>query len=55
LVSEGIVHLARRVEEMTYIDRGRMRLKGLDEAVHVMQLSFALDRPPVAEAAGRRW
>ena len=29
LVSEGIVHLARRVDEMTYVDRGRVELKGL--------------------------
>jgi class 3 adenylate cyclase len=37
LVSEGIVHLARRTDELTYIDRGRTSLKGFDEPVRVIQ------------------
>ena len=32
LVSEGIVHLARHVDEMSYVDRGRVELKGMDRA-----------------------
>ena len=55
LVSEGIVHLARHVDEMTYVDRGRVELKGLDEPVHVMQVQFELDMPAAVEASGPRW
>jgi DNA-binding beta-propeller fold protein YncE len=55
LVSEGVVHLARHVDEMSYVDRGRVKLKGMDEPVHVMELSFDLDMPEVASVAGRRW
>ena len=55
LVSEGIVHLARRMDGMTYVDRGRMRLKGLEDPVQVMQVEFGLDLPvvgPVRPAPG---
>ncbi len=55
LVSEGVVHLARHVDEMSYLDRGRVELKGMDEPVHVMELSFDLDMPEVAGVGGRRW
>jgi len=55
LVSEGIVHLARHVDEMSYVDRGRVELKGLDEPVHVMQVTFELDMPEAASVAVRRW
>ena len=55
LVSEGVVHLARHVDEMSYVDRGRVKLKGMDEPVHVMELSFDLDMPEAASVAGRRW
>lgn len=55
LVSEGIVHLARHVDEMSYVDRGRVTLKGMDEPVHVMELSFDLDMPEAASVAVRRW
>jgi peptide/nickel transport system substrate-binding protein len=48
LVSAGIVHLARRVDESTYVDRGRVEMKGLDEPVRVVQLVFELDMPPDA-------
>jgi peptide/nickel transport system substrate-binding protein len=54
LVSEGIVHLARRVDDLTYVDRGRMTLKGIAEPVHVMQVEFALDLPGESVAARRR-
>jgi class 3 adenylate cyclase len=54
LVSEGIVHLARRVDDLTYVDRGRMTLKGIAEPVRVMQVEFALDLPSESVAARRR-
>jgi peptide/nickel transport system substrate-binding protein len=53
LVSEGIVHLARRVDGVTYVDRGRVAMKGLDEPVHVVQLGFELHMP-ADEAKPRR-
>lgn len=53
LVSEGIVHLARHVDEMSYVDRGRVELKGMAEPVHVMQVKFELDMPVVASVVGR--
>ena len=55
LVSEGVVHLARHVDGMSYVDRGRVELKGMDEPVHVMQLRFELDMPEAASVAVRRW
>ena len=55
LVSESIVHLARHVDGMSYVDRGRVELKGLDEPVHVMQVAFELDMPEAASVAVRRW
>lgn len=54
LVSEGVVHLARRTDEVTYVDRGRMRLKGFDEPVQVMQARFELDLPEADVPATRR-
>lgn len=45
LVSEGVVHLARRVDELVYVDRGRIALKGMAEPVRVMQVGFELDLP----------
>ncbi len=54
LVSEGVVHLARRTDEVIYVDRGRMRLKGFDEPVQVMQASFELDLPDEAPTAKPR-
>lgn len=53
LVSEGIVHLARRMDGMTYVDRGRMRLKGLEDPVQVMQVEFGLDLPVVGPVRPR--
>ena len=52
LVSEGIVHLARRMDGMTYVDRGRMRLKGLENPVQVMQASW-FDLPAAGQVQRR--
>ena len=35
LVSEGLAHLARKVDDTTYVDRGRISVKGLPERVRV--------------------
>ena len=40
---------------MSYVDRGRVELKGLNEPVHVMQVRFALDMPAVTEVDRRWW
>jgi YVTN family beta-propeller protein len=45
LVSEGLAHLARKVDDTTYVDRGRIGVKGLSERVRVFQVSFLLDMP----------
>src|SRR4029450_2729025 len=45
LVSEGLAHLARKVDETSYVDRGRISVKGLSERVRVYQVSFLLDMP----------
>jgi ABC-type transport system substrate-binding protein/class 3 adenylate cyclase len=45
LVSDGIVHLARRTDELVYVDRGRVSLKGFDEPVRFFQAQFPLDLP----------
>ena len=52
LVSEGLAHLARKVDDTTYVDRGRISVKGLSERVRVYQVSFLLDMP-ADEAAAR--
>ncbi len=45
LVSEGLAHLARKVDDTTYVDRGRVSVKGLSERVRVYQVAFPLDMP----------
>jgi YVTN family beta-propeller protein len=45
LVSEGLAHLARKVDDTTYVDRGRVSVKGLAQRVHVYQVAFPLDMP----------
>ena len=45
LVSEGLAHLARKVDDTTYVDRGRVTVKGLSERVRVFQVAFPLDMP----------
>src|SRR5205823_4559244 len=37
--SEGVVHLARRVEGLAYLDRGQVQLKGLADPVRVLQIA----------------
>jgi WD40 repeat protein/class 3 adenylate cyclase len=38
LASREVVHLARKVEGVAYVDRGSVRLKGLADPVHVIRL-----------------
>jgi DNA-binding beta-propeller fold protein YncE len=38
LASQGVVHLARKVEGVRYVDRGNLHLKGLAEPVHVVRV-----------------
>ena len=45
LVSEGLAHLARKVDDTTYVDRGRVSVKGLSQRVRVYQVAFPLDMP----------
>lgn len=45
LVSEGLAHLARKVDDMAYVDRGRVSVKGLSERARVYQVAFPLDMP----------
>jgi ABC-type transport system substrate-binding protein/class 3 adenylate cyclase len=54
LVSEGIVHLARRVDGIDYVDRGRVELKGMHEPVRYYGTRFDLDLP-AAPPAVPRW
>jgi WD40 repeat protein/DNA-binding SARP family transcriptional activator/class 3 adenylate cyclase len=39
LGSQGLVHLARTVEGVRYIDRGQTHLKGLSDPVHVLAIA----------------
>ena len=55
LISDGVVHLARRTDELTYVDRGRLEFKGFDAPVHVHQLQFDLDLPPEEPIPKERW
>jgi len=54
LVSGGVVHLARRTDDITYLDRGLQRFKGLDEPVQVFQVQLDLDLPDEEAAAPAR-
>jgi ABC-type transport system substrate-binding protein/class 3 adenylate cyclase len=51
LVSDGVVHLARKVEEIEYVDRGRISVKGIREPVHVVEARFGLVLPVEAQPA----
>lgn len=42
LTSDGVIHLARRVDELTYTDRGQAQLKGFDDPMHVIQVTKSL-------------
>jgi YVTN family beta-propeller protein len=48
LASQGVVHLARKVEGVRYVDRGDLRLKGLAEPVRVFR-SISEERDPAGE------
>jgi class 3 adenylate cyclase len=54
LVSEGVVLLARKVDELAYVSMGRVQLKGLREPVRYFAARFELDLP-AAEGEPRRW
>jgi DNA-binding NarL/FixJ family response regulator len=45
LASQEVIHLARRIEGVTYLDRGETRLKGLPDPVHVVRVLAAGDDP----------
>jgi ABC-type transport system substrate-binding protein/class 3 adenylate cyclase len=53
LVSDGVVHLARRTDDITYVDRGLRSFKGLDEPVRVLQVKLDLDLPDEDRPAAR--
>jgi hypothetical protein len=38
IVTESVVHLAGRLEGISYIDRGRVHLKGIAEPIHIQEL-----------------
>jgi class 3 adenylate cyclase len=46
-VSDGLVHLARKIEGLAYVERGYEQLKGIDEPVRVIAVA------PESEAAAR--
>ena len=54
LTSEGVAHLARRVEGIVYADRGMVAMKGLEQAVRVLQVQFELSLPEERVATRRR-
>jgi WD40 repeat protein/DNA-binding SARP family transcriptional activator/class 3 adenylate cyclase len=47
LCSESVIHLARAIDGISYVDRGDLHLKGLSDPVHV--LAIASDGADVAE------
>jgi class 3 adenylate cyclase len=49
LASEGVIHLARRTEGLTYVERGSFELKGFVEPVRVLQI---LSETDMLEEAG---
>ncbi len=54
LVSEGVVHFGRRVDDVDYADRGQVRLKGLARPVRYHQARFPLDLPEGDDHPKRR-
>lgn len=38
LISEGVMHLARKVEGLTFVERKRVQLKGLEEPVRLIEV-----------------
>ncbi len=45
LASREVIHLARVVDGVTYVERGEARLKGLTEPVHVVRVAPTTDDP----------
>jgi DNA-binding NarL/FixJ family response regulator/class 3 adenylate cyclase len=45
LASREVIHLARAMEGVAYVERGEARLKGLTEPVHVIRVTPAKDDP----------
>ena len=45
LASREVVHLARKVEGVAYVDRGSVQLKGLADPVHVIRLRTEANDP----------
>ena len=45
LASREVIHLARAVAGLTYVERGEARLKGLAEPVHVVRVTSVQDDP----------
>jgi class 3 adenylate cyclase len=39
LASEGVIHLARKMDDLTYAERGFTQLKGFDDPVRVIQVT----------------
>jgi DNA-binding NarL/FixJ family response regulator/class 3 adenylate cyclase len=54
LASQEVIHLARRVEGVTYLDRGETRLKGLPDPVHVVRVFPAGADPGERPGQARR-
>jgi ABC-type transport system substrate-binding protein/class 3 adenylate cyclase len=45
LLTESLTHLARQVDALAYLDRGRRSFKGLEKPVRVFQVEFPLEMP----------
>jgi class 3 adenylate cyclase/DNA-binding beta-propeller fold protein YncE len=56
LVSELLVHLAGRVDELRYASRGQVTMKGIDEPIRVLEVQFELELPaePAVARPARR-
>jgi predicted ATPase len=51
LASEGVIHLARKMDGLAFVDRGQVTLKGLESPVRVLQIArdgdIPADLPPL--------
>jgi peptide/nickel transport system substrate-binding protein len=54
LVSDGIAHLARGIDGVTFADGGKIPVKGVPEPVHILRARFELDLPAIDRLGGRR-
>jgi branched-chain amino acid transport system substrate-binding protein len=57
LAGDGVVLMAGQVDGLTYMDRGRVRVKGVRDPVRVRRLQFDLDLPAARPSAppAPRW